>query len=154
MPRLIVLRFTKDIETVADAFIPMVKEPIVTRREEQGRAVIDIEGDFSHFVMEDLDMWEAHIKITIKDNRIEDAGDREARALISQGMPGIGEIMFSPTVAWVYKRVEVVTRTRTVSEKLIDGKVTEHNESEWEAVSSSEWGDITREFSQKVRISS
>lgn len=152
MPRLIVLRMTKDIETVADAFQTMIKEPVITEREEQGRKVIDIEGEFSHFVLEDMGMWEAYIKITIKDNRIEDASDREARALISQGMPGMGEVLFSPTVAWVYKRVEIVTRTKTVTEKLVEGEVTERKETEWEETPGVEWVDITKEFGRKVRI--
>lgn len=152
MPRLIVLRFTKDIDEVAEAFKPMLKEPIITEREEQGRKVIDLEGEFEHFVMEDLEMWRASIKITMKDNRIEDEDDRDSRAILSQGQPGMGEVLFSPTLAWVYKQVKVITRTKTVTEKLVDGEVTEHKESEWIELPDLEWVDITKEFSRKVRV--
>jgi hypothetical protein len=67
-----------------------VKDAIITEREESGRPVTDIEGDFEHFVLEDMDMWGGHFKFEIKNNRIDGSDDRESRAIISEGMPGFG----------------------------------------------------------------
>jgi hypothetical protein len=152
MPRVAILRFTKDYATVVEAFKTMVKDAIITEREESGRPVTDIEGDFEHFVLEDMDMWKTCLKIEIKNNRIDGSDDRESRAIISEAMPGFGEVMFSPTIAFVYKRVETITKTTTIVEKLVDGEVKERNEQTIESETVFEWEDITREFAKKVHI--
>ncbi len=152
MPRITVLRFTKDHETVVEAFKDMIQDAIITNRKENGHAVTEIEGDFEHFVLEDLDIWHVYLRIEIKDNHINGEDDREARAIISAGMPEMSGVMFSPTVAFVYKRVETVTKTTTIVEKLVDGEVKERDEQTVTSEPVHEWVDITREFAKKVRI--
>ena len=157
MPRVSMLRFSKDYKTVAEAFKEMVKNPTVTEREEDfgdaKRAVIEIEGDFEQFVLEDLDMWNIHLKFEIKDNHIEDAGDREARSILSESMPDYGAALFSPTIAFVYKSVTHKTVTSTIVERVgdDDSRVVMSRDTQ-ETEDEIEWVDITREFSQKVRI--
>ena len=153
MPRVAIMRFTKDYQEVALAFESMVKDAVITNREEDGRTVIEIEGDFEHFVLEDMETWGGHFKFEIKDNRIRDAGDREARAIVSEGMPGFGEVLFSPTIAFVYRRIGYKIWTSTVVERIDDDGTRvvlsrEGNEGEQQY----EWQDITRDFGQKVKI--
>ena len=152
MPRVSILRFTKDYQTVADALVGMVKNAVMTEREEDGHPVIDIEGDFSHFVLEDMDLWETHLKFTIKDNKVEDADDREARAILAQGNPGFGDVLFSPTIAWVYQRIGYTLVTSTIVERVEDSKRTVISSNAQETDRQYEWKDITKEFSRKVRI--
>src|SRR5450755_202920 len=146
MPRVSILRFTKDYETVADGLATFLKEPATTQREEVGKQVIEIEGNFEHFVLADMDMWRGHIKFEVKDNRIEGDDDRETRAILAEGIPGFGEVLFSPTVAFVHKRVETRTRTTTITEHLQDGEVVDKQEATSESDSVYGWVDITREI--------
>ena len=151
MPRVSIMRFTKDYQIVADAFIGMVKDAAVTHREEDGRAVIEIEGEFQHFVLEDMDTWGGHFKFEIKDNRIQDASDREARAILSEGMPGFGEVLFSPTIAFVYQRTQYWIVTSMTIERVDTGDVRVLiSRTEEKSEPQVEWKDITREFGQKI----
>lgn len=150
MPRISTLTFTKDHEAVVEAFKGMVKDPTIVISQEEGLTITNIEGEFSTFVLEDMDTWGGYLRFEIRDNRIASEDDREARAVLSEHMPGFGAVLFSPTVALVYRRVEVATRTKTITEKVKDGKVSEHNESEWISTTGYEWENITREFGQKV----
>lgn len=156
MPRVSILRFTEDYQMVAEAFKDMVKNAVVTEREEEfgeaKRSVIEIEGDFEHFILEDMDLWSVYLKFEIKDNRIEDADDREARAILSEGMPDFGEVLFSPTITFVFKRVEYKLVTSTVIERVEDDSRVVLNRETQESEPQFEWVDITREFGQKVRI--
>lgn len=150
MPRIATLTFTKDHDTVVEAFKDMVKDPSITESEEQGARVTTIEGEYSTFVLEDMDMWSGYLRFEIKDNAVQSEGDREARALFSQAMPGYGAVLFSPTIAFVYRRVQVETRTKTITEKRKNGDVVETTESDWTSETTEEWEEITREFGQKV----
>lgn len=154
MPRITILRFTKDYETVADALTTMVKDAQVTRDTENERAIINIEGQFEHFVMEDLDMWGGYLKFKIIDNAIQDDTDREVRSILASAEPGMSEMMFSPTIAYVYKRVSYIIRTTTIVERIEDGsakKLDEQCHTE-ESEPQYDWVDITREFGQKIRV--
>lgn len=156
MPRISTLTFTKDYQTVAEAFKDMLKNPVVTEREEEIGAgkpakVIEIEGDFEHFVLEDMDMWGGRLKVEIKDFRIQDEVDREMRSMLAQGMPGYGSVLFSPTIAFVFKRVTTTICTTTITEKIRDGQVIDRKE-EVQSEEIEEWEEITREFGQKVHI--
>jgi hypothetical protein len=146
------LEFTKPHDDVVAAFKKMITNPIVTQREENGATVTDIEGNFSHFVMEDLETWQAYIKVEITDNQIRDENDREARSILAAADPGgFGRMLFVPTIAHVYKRVETVTRTKTITERLEDGVVVSTEESEQTSEPMYTWKEITREFGSKVR---
>jgi hypothetical protein len=146
------LEFTKPHDDVVAAFKKMITNPIVTEREENGATVTDIEGNFSHFVMEDLETWQAYIKIEITDNRIKDDNDREARSILAAADPGgFGRMLFVPTIAHVYKRVETVTHTKTITERREDGVVVSTEESEETTQPEYTWKEITREFGSKVR---
>lgn len=150
MPRISTLTFTKDHEAVVEAFKGMVKEPSVVVLQEEGVTITTIEGEFSTFILEDMDTWGGYFRFEIRDNRVTNEDDREARAILSSQMPGYGAVLFSPTIATVYKRVEVTTRTKTITEKVKDGRVSERSESEWVSTTEYEWENITREFGQKV----
>jgi len=152
MPRVTVLRFTKDYETVVDALTTMVTNAVVTEQEKNGHTVTDIEGDFEHFVLEDMDLWKEHIKIEIQDNHIEGDDDQESRAIIARAIPELADALFSPTIAYVYKRVESVTKTTTIVEKVVDGKVKERDEQTVIGEPVYEWEEITREFGKKLRV--
>lgn len=150
MPRITTMTFTKDYQAVVEALTSMLENPVVTERSEGGQTVIDVEGDFTTFVLQDMDTWGGHLKFEIRDNRIAGEDDREARAMLSEQMPGWGAVMFAPTVALVYRRVQVETRTKTVTERVVAGQVTDRQESEWEKTTGYEWEEITREWGQKV----
>jgi hypothetical protein len=60
-------------------------------------------------------------------------------------------MLFVPTIAHVYKRVETVTRTKTITERLEDGVVVSTEESEQTSEPMYTWKEITREFGSKVR---
>jgi len=156
MPRITVLSFTKDYETVADAFAGMVKNAVITRRTDDDRNFIDVEGDFSHFVLDDLDMWEGHLKFEIQDNRLQGEDDREARIFLLSAEPRMAETLFSPTIAHVYRRTEYRTRTTTIVERLEGERATMTEREVDKRVEMSdpqyEWVEITREFGQKVKI--
>lgn len=157
MPRVQTLLFTKDYKAVADGLATMLTNVTTTHREEDGRDMIDLEGDFSHFILEDMEMWELHLKFEVKDNRVGDEDDREVRAILASGMPGFGSVLFSPTIAFVYRPVRTKTVTTTIVEQVrenerLETSVTEVSRevqgSEWVT----EWEDITGEFGRKVRI--
>lgn len=150
MPRITTITFTKGYQEVVEAFTSMVKNPVVTERIEGEQTIVDVEGDYTTFVLADMDLWGGHLKFEIRDNRIISEGDREARTLFSEQMPGSGAVMFAPTIALVYRRREVTTRTRTVTEKVVASQVIERQESEWEITTAYEWEEITREWGQKV----
>lgn len=144
--RISVLRFTTDHQMVAEAFKELLKNHTVTEHTEDGKAVIEIEGDYSQFVLEDMEVWENHIKIEIKDNRIECDTDKTARSIIAEGEPGLAEILFSPTIAFVYKRIETKTRTTTITETLEDGVEMSRYKETKESDPVYTWKDITRDF--------
>jgi hypothetical protein len=144
------MTFTREYQAVVEAFTSLVKNPVVTERTEGDRAVVEVEGDFETLVIQDMEIWGGHIKFEIRDNRIADQNDRESRAYLSEQMPGFGAVMFAPTIALVYRRIQVETRTQTITEKRVAGTVLERKESEWESVTADEWEEITREWGQKV----
>jgi len=152
MARLTVLRFTKDYETVADAMSGMVKEAKVTRREEHERVFIDVEGQFSHFVLEDMEVWEPYLKFEIQDNAIKDQEDRAARSILASAEPSLSSVLFSPTIAQVYRRVEHIIRTTTITERIEGGKSVKRDEQTSDSDPQYDWVEVTREFGQKVRI--
>lgn len=144
--RISTLTFTRCYEEVVEAFKQMVENPIVTVQED----ATTIEGEFSTFVLEDMDTWGGYLRFEIRNNSVSSDDDREARAILSEQMPGFGATLFSPTIALIHRRVEVTTRTKTLTEKVVDGKVTERQESEWMSTTEYEWQDVTREFGQKA----
>jgi hypothetical protein len=150
MPRISTLTFTKPHDMVVEAFKGMVKDPSITVTQDGDIATTYIEGEYSTFVLEDMDMWGGYLRFEIRDNRVMGEDDREARAILSEQMPGFGAVLFSPTIALVFRRVEVTTRTKTITEQMKDGKVSNHTESEWQESTEYEWENITREFGQKV----
>lgn len=152
MPRVAILRFPKEYTEVVEAFKALVKDAIVTEREEHGHAVVDIEGHFEQFVLEDMDMWGGYLKFEIQDNRVRDGDDTEARAIIVRGIPELGSSLFSPTIGHVYRRMAVVTRITTITEKILDEVVLSRDEQTVTSEPAYEWEEITREFAQKVNI--
>lgn len=150
MPRITTLTFTKSFDLVVDALAGMVKDPVITESEENGHRVTLVEGAFSHFVLEDMENWECYLRFEIKENDIQDESDRDARAFLSTAMPGFGAVLFSPVVAFVYRRVQIETRTKTVTERRKDGELVETKETDWTSEIGEEWEEITREFSRKV----
>lgn len=153
MPRIAMLRFTKDYETVADALAGMVKNATVTKRTENERSVIDVEGDFEHFVLEDMDTWGGYLKFEVMDNALQGDNDREARSILASAEPAWSAVLFSPTTAKVYRRTSYTLRTTTVLERIENDQVVKQIEKQTEESDLQyEWVDITREFGQKVRI--
>ncbi len=151
MARLTILEFTKGYQEVVEAFKTMIDNPTITEREEKGTVITDVEGDFSHLVLEEMGVWQAHIKVEIRDNQIKDDADREARSVFAVADPVFGRVLFSPTIAYVYKRVEAKVRTRTIIEQIEDGVVVESGETEQVTKPAFIWKDITREFGRKVQ---
>lgn len=152
MPRITTLTFTKDHEAVVEAFKGMVKDPSVVVTQDEDVTTTYVEGEFSTFVLEDMDMWGGYFRFEIRDNRISGETDREARAMLSEQMPGFGQTLFSPTIALVFKRIEVVTRTKTITERTRNRQMASRHESEWQTETVYEWENITREFGQKVNV--
>lgn len=145
------LTFTKDYQEVAEALAGMVTNPVITeRKDEHECTIVEVEGDFEQFVLQDMETWAAHLKFEIRDNRILGESDRQARALLAESLPGFGGTLFARSVAWVYRRIQVETRVQTITEKCVDGRVIERKESDWEAVTTYEWEDITLAWSEKM----
>ena len=150
MARITTITFTKDYRAVVEDVASMLKNPVITERTEGNHAVVDVEGDFETFVISDMDMWGGHFKFEICDNHILDEDDRQSRALLSEYQPGMGAVLFAPTIALVYRRRLIETRTQTVTEKYRDDQIISRNKSEWEIHRADEWEEITQEWGQKV----
>src|SRR5258708_3291831 len=90
---------------------------------------------------------------SIKDNRITSEDDREARSIISESIPGYGAVMFSPTIAFVYRRVTYKIITTTLVERFEGNEIPKVLSREaLESEPQYEWKDITKEFGRKVHV--
>jgi hypothetical protein len=148
MPRITNLTFTKDYETVADGLASMLENAaIAPPREYAGRALIEVEGDFGPvLVLEDMDAWEGHIKFEVQDNQAVSEEEMQAKGSLATALPELAHTLYSPTIAKVYRRIEVVTRITTITERLVDGITKNRDEIVETSEVQYEWEDVTLKF--------
>jgi len=129
---------TKNYKEAAEAIKKHLKNIKVKKRirktGNEKQDIIEVIGDFSQFILDDMDIYAGRLKFKFLDVEAKTASQKKIRGEMAMDNPQIASMLTSKTSMFVYKQIK-----REVVE---DGKVIETKKT---------WKDITREWILKMQ---